>query len=161
MEPVKPPTKPCHNCRRQRLRCDRSYPHCNKCITAGKECLGYGKLFRWTGAVASRGKLAGRTSSAPVDGLGGGGAKPVQMMSFATSTHPPSVDSSCSMDSPDSTPQTPQTPQSSEDMQLIPLSPSASSSVASPWVLADPLFQDMQHSHRYYLSYCKLQYLIS
>ncbi|GFP57414.1 acriflavine sensitivity control protein acr-2 [Trichoderma asperellum] len=66
MGSVQPPTKPCHNCRRQRLRCDRSYPHCNKCAASGKECLGYGKLFRWTGAIASRGKLAGRTSSAPV-----------------------------------------------------------------------------------------------
>ncbi|KAF4587131.1 acriflavine sensitivity control protein acr-2 [Ophiocordyceps camponoti-floridani] len=67
MEPTKISAKACHNCRRRRLRCDRSYPHCNKCIGSGKECLGYGKLFRWIGAVASRGKLAGRTSSAPLD----------------------------------------------------------------------------------------------
>ncbi|RDA89250.1 hypothetical protein CP532_0530 [Ophiocordyceps camponoti-leonardi (nom. inval.)] len=67
MDPAKTSAKACHNCRRRRLRCDRSYPHCNKCIGSGKECLGYGKLFRWIGAVASRGKLAGRTSSAPLD----------------------------------------------------------------------------------------------
>ncbi|RDA95296.1 hypothetical protein CP533_3496 [Ophiocordyceps camponoti-saundersi (nom. inval.)] len=67
MDPGKTSAKACHNCRRRRLRCDRSFPHCNKCIGSGKECLGYGKLFRWIGAVASRGKLAGRTSSAPLD----------------------------------------------------------------------------------------------
>ncbi|PFH55720.1 hypothetical protein XA68_17731 [Ophiocordyceps unilateralis] len=67
MDSAKTSAKACHNCRRRRLRCDRSYPHCNKCIGSGKECLGYGKLFRWIGAVASRGKLAGRTSSAPLD----------------------------------------------------------------------------------------------
>ncbi|KAF4124399.1 GAL4 [Geosmithia morbida] len=61
------PNKRCHNCRRQRLRCDRSYPHCNKCVLAGKECLGYGQLFRWTGAIASRGKLAGKTSMAAAE----------------------------------------------------------------------------------------------
>lgn len=60
-------TKACHNCRRRRLRCNRSVPRCNKCRAVGTECLGYGKLFRWTGAVASRGKLAGRPSSAPLD----------------------------------------------------------------------------------------------
>lgn len=39
---------PCHNCRRRRLRCDRSRPSCNKCSASGRECLGYDKLFVWT-----------------------------------------------------------------------------------------------------------------
>lgn len=39
---------PCHNCRRRRLRCDRSRPSCNKCSSSGRECLGYDKLFVWT-----------------------------------------------------------------------------------------------------------------
>ncbi|SPN96625.1 related to fungal transcriptional regulatory protein [Cephalotrichum gorgonifer] len=39
---------PCHNCRRRRLRCDRSRPSCNKCSSLGRECLGYDKLFVWT-----------------------------------------------------------------------------------------------------------------
>lgn len=57
-------SKSCHTCRRSRLRCDRNHPHCNKCFSRGVECLGYGKLFLWTGAVASRGKLAWHTTSA-------------------------------------------------------------------------------------------------
>lgn len=55
---IKIPTKPCHNCRRSRLRCDRSLPGCEKCHAKGESCLGYGQLLRWTGAVAVRGKLA-------------------------------------------------------------------------------------------------------
>ena len=53
--------QPCHNCRRQRLKCDRSLPQCHKCIKRGQECLGYQRLFRWEQGVASRGKMAGLT----------------------------------------------------------------------------------------------------
>jgi hypothetical protein len=52
----------CHNCRRQRLKCDQTLPGCLKCIKRGQECLGYQKLFRWESGMASRGKLAGVTS---------------------------------------------------------------------------------------------------
>lgn len=57
-----PPSKPCHNCRRKRLRCDRSIPDCNKCVSKGEKCLGYGNLLRWTNAVAVRGNLANQIS---------------------------------------------------------------------------------------------------
>jgi hypothetical protein len=57
-------SKSCHTCRRSRLLCDRAYPHCMRCASRRTECLGYGTLLRWTGAVASRGKLAGQPSSA-------------------------------------------------------------------------------------------------
>ncbi|KAF2845613.1 hypothetical protein T440DRAFT_543784 [Plenodomus tracheiphilus IPT5] len=50
----------CHNCRKKRWRCDRSLPSCQKCLGAGTECLGYGKLFVWNRGVASRGKMMGR-----------------------------------------------------------------------------------------------------
>jgi hypothetical protein len=58
-----PPTSPkaCHNCRRQRLKCDRALPKCHKCIKQGQECQGYQRLFRWECGIASRGKMAGRT----------------------------------------------------------------------------------------------------
>ncbi|KAH8902996.1 hypothetical protein BR93DRAFT_919671 [Coniochaeta sp. PMI_546] len=56
------PSRSCHNCRRRRLRCDRSRPTCLKCTANGQQCLGYGALLRWTHAVASRGKMAGRTT---------------------------------------------------------------------------------------------------
>ncbi|PHH49451.1 Acriflavine sensitivity control protein acr-2 [Ceratocystis fimbriata CBS 114723] len=48
-------TKACHNCRRRRLRCDRSQPTCNKCAIGGQECLGYEKLFVWTQWVGGSG----------------------------------------------------------------------------------------------------------
>lgn len=50
-------SKPCHNCRRRRLRCDRSWPTCHKCAVSGQECLGYGKVFVWTQAIDARGNL--------------------------------------------------------------------------------------------------------
>jgi len=56
--------KACHNCRRNRRRCDRSIPSCNKCHSLGQDCLGYGQLFRWTDSVASRGHLKGKTTFA-------------------------------------------------------------------------------------------------
>ncbi|THY24323.1 hypothetical protein D6D01_05518 [Aureobasidium pullulans] len=67
--PIVPPAKdaldrsqhPCHNCRRQRLKCDRSIPQCAKCIKRGHECLGYSRLFRWREGVANRGLLTGVT----------------------------------------------------------------------------------------------------
>lgn len=59
------PSKGCHNCRRRRLRCDRSFPSCHKCSSTGEECLGYGALLRWTNAPAIRGKLAGRAPFRP------------------------------------------------------------------------------------------------
>ncbi|KAK7974046.1 hypothetical protein PG989_015894 [Apiospora arundinis] len=55
---------PCHNCRRNRKRCDRSVPTCNKCSSNGQDCLGYGKLFRWAGGAAARGRLAGNKAYA-------------------------------------------------------------------------------------------------
>lgn len=57
-----PPSKPCHNCRRKRLRCDRSIPECQKCVSKGENCLGYGNLLRWTNSVAVRGNLAHQIS---------------------------------------------------------------------------------------------------
>ena len=64
MTPPPPQSRPeaCHNCRRGRLKCDRSLPQCLKCIKRGQECLGYQRLFRWEQGVASRGKMAGMTT---------------------------------------------------------------------------------------------------
>ncbi|WZH43334.1 fungal-specific transcription factor domain-containing protein [Fusarium acuminatum] len=77
--------KACHSCRRARLRCDRSIPHCSKCASRGVECLGYGRLFLWTGSVATRGKLAGQSSSASVCRL------PKQGESVMTDDVPPEM----------------------------------------------------------------------
>lgn len=59
------PSVSCHNCRQRRLKCDRSLPHCSKCIKRGQTCLGYGRLLRWEQGIASRGKMAGRTFQPP------------------------------------------------------------------------------------------------
>ena len=55
--------KPCHNCRRRRLRCDRSWPSCHKCAVSGQECLGYGKVFVWTQAIDENGNLKSPSSA--------------------------------------------------------------------------------------------------
>ena len=55
------PDRPCHSCRRRRVKCDRAVPQCQKCLTTGTECLGYGKLILWNQGVASRGKMMGKT----------------------------------------------------------------------------------------------------
>ncbi|KAG9257758.1 acriflavine sensitivity control protein acr-2 [Emericellopsis atlantica] len=128
----------CHNCRRQRLRCDRSYPHCNKCLRAGKECLGYGQLFRWTGAVASRGKLAGKTSSA--DAV----RQPARTEANSSSS------SSSRRTSPASSPAR---EAEVDDWQLVPHGRIADEAPPSPYILADPLVQDLSQSYRYYLSH--------
>lgn len=49
----------CHNCRRSRLKCDKTLPHCLKCGKKGQQCLGYQRLLRWERGIASRGKMAG------------------------------------------------------------------------------------------------------
>ncbi|KAK4236346.1 fungal-specific transcription factor domain-containing protein [Achaetomium macrosporum] len=61
-------SRACYNCRRRRLRCDRSRPTCRKCWSTGVECLGYGTVLRWANAPAVRGRLVGQlavTSSNP------------------------------------------------------------------------------------------------
>src|SRR6187549_2918921 len=71
---------PCHNCRRRRLRCDRSRPECHKCAAAGRECLGYDRVFTWAGGVAIRGKMSGRSFGEVVRTSGQG---PLDAMSAA------------------------------------------------------------------------------
>ncbi|KAI9172343.1 Acriflavine sensitivity control protein acr-2 [Paramyrothecium foliicola] len=138
------PTKACHNCRRKRLRCDRTYPHCKKCLVAGRECLGYGNLLRWTGAVASRGKLAGQAAPLPLQK----GAKPVVEFKFTGSASALSS-ALTGAESPEVVEDIPE----SEIVRRLSSENAISGHVASPWVLADPLFQDLNPSYRYYLSY--------
>ncbi|KAF5010079.1 hypothetical protein FDECE_3745 [Fusarium decemcellulare] len=125
--------KACHSCRRARLRCDRSYPHCTKCSSRGVECLGYGRLFLWTGAVATRGKLAGQSSSAAVCRL----PKQDEMGSFNTQGFDPAA---WGLLAPN------------DNQVFYPNSPNPWQTSA-PWTLVDPLFQDMPHSQRGYLNY--------
>ncbi|CAH0022880.1 unnamed protein product [Clonostachys rhizophaga] len=134
--------KKCHNCRRQRLRCDRSYPQCNKCVLSGKECLGYGQLLRWTGAVASRGKLAGKTSSADVSLPSG------QKLGGDEDEDSPEDEASEVIDATASRNET-----KASDMQLVAQDRVSDALYDKPWVLADPVFQDLSQTDRYYISY--------
>lgn len=151
---VQAPNKKCHNCRRQRLRCDRSYPHCNKCVLAGKECLGYGQLFRWTGAVASRGKLAGKTLSAPSSAP----SSPPGRYGYGEWSAPSDASSSpvytCTARSEAAGPDWAEA--EAGDMELVPaMRPAeADATLCMPWTLVDPLYQDLSRPYRYYLSYC-------
>ncbi|KAK8028640.1 hypothetical protein PG991_005696 [Apiospora marii] len=60
-------SRPCWTCRQRRVVCDTRLPHCVKCTKSGRECLGYGekKPVIWVTGMASRGKMAGRTTFAP------------------------------------------------------------------------------------------------
>lgn len=71
-----PSSKKCWTCRRRRIRCDGALPHCYACKKSGRECLGYGKLFRWTNVTTSQRTLNTMTpgnnlghSSYPMDDL--------------------------------------------------------------------------------------------
>lgn len=54
----------CKTCRRRGRKCTRELPHCKSCLDKGIECEGY--ALKWAG-IASRGKLAGKTSLAPTE----------------------------------------------------------------------------------------------
>lgn len=137
MDPQRPSNKACHNCRYSRLRCDRSVPACRKCTTTGKECLGYGKLYRWAGAVASRGKLAGNklpvlnNSTCLAEGL-----LVVKYKSTATRDAVVSANARLCLGR----------------AQASAFSGPGNQEV--PWAFADPLFQDVNTVERQYLSYC-------
>ncbi|CRK19165.1 hypothetical protein BN1723_011797, partial [Verticillium longisporum] len=168
------PTKACHNCRRRRLRCDRSYPSCHKCTTAGHECLGYGKLYKWADGVASRGKLAGKSSAAC---LLSSSVAPHRASSSVTALPSNSSSSlrhankggaaarSHAAPAPSAFHEDPD-PGHVVDTQLCRRSPPATPGHAhgvpsTPWVLIDPIFQDIDQPYRYYLSYCESQAPIS
>ncbi|CEL09339.1 hypothetical protein ASPCAL12477 [Aspergillus calidoustus] len=77
--------KPCHNCRRRRLKCDRRFPACTKCIRTGQACLGYGKLFLWNQGVASRGKMMGKTF--PTQPVGQNIVADLKLVNHVATTH--------------------------------------------------------------------------
>lgn len=119
-----PPTKACHNCRKRRWKCDRSLPVCQKCLSSGSECLGYGKLFVWNKGVASRGKMMGKSFEARLK---------AKEKSEPQSTTPPTAE-----DSKDGAPEDVSSSQQELDM-----------TVYRP--LVDPLVQDLSQHSRYYL----------
>lgn len=132
------PTKPCHNCRRQRLRCDRSYPRCNKCVRNGQECMGYGELFLWNKGIASRGKMMGKTFKDLEQG------KRQTQVTYKTRINKGVSDTRTQLTvSPRDTNYT---------TRSFKLNPS--------YTLRDPLFEDLKPNSRNYLYYCKFPPLL-
>lgn len=116
--------KSCHNCRRRRLRCDRSVPVCFKCSKTGQRCLGYGKVYRWVeseGLVGQGGQSqdASSTNAVASDGW-------VQDITHGRG------------------------PYENDALGERQYGPQPTLNI----FLADPLLQDLGRSSRYYLSYC-------
>lgn len=46
----------CRNCSRRRINCDRTLPHCRKCVRDNLECYGLDGTFRWMAEPINRRK---------------------------------------------------------------------------------------------------------
>ncbi|KAL2759331.1 hypothetical protein ACRALDRAFT_1060596 [Sodiomyces alcalophilus JCM 7366] len=145
-----PPTKPCHNCRRRRLRCDRSFPSCYKCSSTGQDCLGYGKLFRWAAqSVTPRGKRAeSRTPSCRSSFSPDIFSSSSSSSSSTKPQHQQGLYSSWNLTTPTPTTVDPASP--AGELSLV---QAAAQSPPTFWTLVDPVFQDVEYPYRYYLSY--------
>jgi hypothetical protein len=150
-------TKPCHNCRRRRLRCDRSWPTCHKCAVSGQECLGYGKVFVWIQGIDSQGNVKlppgprlpddadAASRSASAHNVAPPGHQTGQGHSHGRPQPQPQPDYSDQQQQQQQHPHDDETPTSSSDA-YIPW--------PSPGALTDPLFQDLDRTSRYYLAHC-------
>ncbi|KAK2468208.1 hypothetical protein H9L39_19854, partial [Fusarium oxysporum f. sp. albedinis] len=146
-------TKSCHNCRRRRLRCDRSWPTCHKCAVSGQECLGYGKVFVWIQGIDSQGNVnppRGRRLPDDADAAFG-----------STSVHSvPPLGQQTGQGHSHRRPQPQPQPDYSDQQQQHPQDDETSTSSSdanipwpSPATLTDPLFQDLDRTSRYYLAH--------
>lgn len=161
MSPLREAPQKCHNCRRRRLVCDRALPTCRKCVLLGQECLGYGKLFLFTGSIATRGRHAGQTSFSPspqapnprphLPGVGGRSASSslsVSPVAVFSSPSPPPVSAS----SPSSCGLVPSR-YGSSSRSLSPEPWSLDSGGLTLHSLVDPVIQDFNSATKYYLHY--------
>lgn len=165
-------SKPCHNCRRRRLRCDRSWPICHKCAVSGQECLGYGKVFVWTQTTDTPGNpkpasatIAKGKASLPIrsdwvvqdegsndlkaDGSGSEDNAALEGQGELFDSF--RGNRVCSLDDDGNQPQATMWGQTLSERQT----PGASTGVGRPGGLTDPVFQDLDRNSRYYLSHCK------
>ncbi|KAI1442811.1 fungal-specific transcription factor domain-containing protein [Annulohypoxylon stygium] len=126
-------TKPCHNCRRRRIRCDRSVPECHKCTSTGRECSGYGKLYKWVDNAASRGQVTKRDPGHLIlHNQGSPASQPAQS------------------DAKGLVWQTPTPTAATEEVEFW--------SQPLNFSLLDPLFQDLGISSRHYLNYYAVRF---
>ncbi|GBF61890.1 acriflavine sensitivity control protein [Trichophyton mentagrophytes] len=131
--------KPCHNCRRRRLRCDRSLPSCQKCIKKGEKCLGYGKLLVWNRGVASRGKMMGKSFHVPDQAAASTAASGNQELCL------PRKYRFVPSNMPDGEAEAEAEAEASGD--------EGETSVSINPCLVDPLFQDLDRASRFYISH--------
>ncbi|KAK0391383.1 hypothetical protein NLU13_0884 [Sarocladium strictum] len=117
--------KPCHNCRRRRLRCDRSFPGCLKCAVTGQECQGYGKIFTWTQTQA-----IDLNGSKPNASSGGKQRTPSRVVTPSSAIVSNPFERPLAQDSSAEAPR-----------------------ASTPGSLTDPLFQDLDRNSRYYLAH--------
>lgn len=155
------PRKPCHNCRRRRLRCDRSLPQCHKCTNAGQECLGYQALLIWNRGVASRGKMAGVT----FEDMKQRQAKQVQPKAEFPSFTSASRNLDIPLPSTTTVPEYSLTPESrpllDHSSPLLHVKREVPDDIKPPLGrhLTDPFFQDLDQDARFYISHCELYLL--
>ncbi|KAI5463503.1 fungal-specific transcription factor domain-containing protein [Mariannaea sp. PMI_226] len=158
-------SKPCHNCRRRRLRCDRSWPTCHKCVVSGQECLGYGKVFVWTQGIDSQGNVnpspARRLAD---DGAVSGGSHGqlsqhqhrLHQFSGLSPTSSSSTTSGTTSEDEAAPDDRQQRHQNQHHHGLLSQQQQEQQQQALPYrlgALTDPLFQDLDHNSRYYLSH--------
>ncbi|KAI1815120.1 fungal-specific transcription factor domain-containing protein [Poronia punctata] len=128
--------KACHNCRRRRLRCDRSVPTCYKCAKTGQECLGYGQLYRWVDSEKTVGSQVGHGRSI---------TPAVSATSYSSS-----AGAICDVDR-----RTRSYHEESDALGLL-----GDDQLIKPFVvsIADPLLQDLDASSRRYMSYFSFRF---
>lgn len=148
------PTKPCHTCRRRRLKCDRTFPKCHKCIQMGQECLGYQGLFLWNKGVASRGKMMGKMFE-EIEHKKSKHLRPRTITPTSTYTGKAAnmafSFSSTGLQSLQPTEYTPRLPRASQHR-----TPQGDfTGFSLNYSLTDPLFQNLDQSSRNYLCYCE------
>ncbi|KAF7559640.1 hypothetical protein G7046_g4524 [Stylonectria norvegica] len=173
-------TKPCHNCRRRRLRCDRSWPTCHKCAVSGQDCLGYGKVFVWTQGIDAHGNVVAPPHGgrrAIVDEHGGvlrsAAVTDMDMdmgMGVAMGTIDDSKMTGIEETSTNGMGKTGTGTSRTDSRMAFGIASSSSSSSSNsttasahqswanassltPGTLTDPLFQDLDHNSRYYLAH--------
>lgn len=129
--------KPCHNCRRRRLRCDRSWPTCNKCTISGQECLGYGRVYVWTEGIDAHGKVKPSPGARriPVGENHGVAGHP------GLALRPPT--------------NTPDRPPKDAGLDAGLDDPKSHGAYLAASQLTDPIFQDLDRNSRTYLAHCE------
>jgi hypothetical protein len=156
----------CWTCRRRRLKCDGTLPHCSKCLGSGVECLGYSSVrpLTWVEGIAVRGPMKNRSFGELL-----AGPQPHSQSQISTApTHPASTRlMSTAWDKPmtagepgtwtwDSSTAAWVEPVTGEDLaamneyqyQVTP------SSLDIPLSLTEPIFQDLDYTSRFLVDYC-------